>query len=244
MGTIIGTLQKDRGSIKFFNQEVDHTSADMKEYIGIVFDEMNFSHHLHVHHLNGVCKKVYKSWDESVFHEYMKRFSLPTDVNIGDFSRGMSMKLSLAVALSHDAKPLLLDEATAGLDPVAREDIVDVLREFVHDQKRSILMSSHITRDLETLADRLMFIKAGRLLLQGDREELVNPFGIVTCPEQTFSSIDPGIIICTRNIGDISKVLVSNRKMIKNLQVTSPDSLDHVSVLLMKGEPYDRTRIK
>ncbi|HLR73790.1 MAG TPA: AAA family ATPase, partial [Virgibacillus sp.] len=166
------------------------------------------------------------------------------DVNIGDFSRGMSMKLSLGVALSHDAKLLLLDEATAGLDPVAREDIVEVLREFVHDQKRSILMSSHITSDLETLADRLMFIKEGRLLLQVDKEELINSFGIVTCSEETFSSIDPGIILSSMKTGNMIEVLVSDKRKFDHIQVTSPDSLDHVSVLLMKGEPYERTRIK
>lgn len=236
MGSIIGTLHKDSGTIKIFGKEIDANYVQIKEDIGVVFDSMKLPGNLTVYKLGNVFQQIYKRWDQETFFHYIDFFSLPKNKKIGVFSRGMSMKLSVAVALSHDAKLLILDEATAGLDPGGRDDMLTVLREFVHYQKRGILLSSHITSDIEKIADILIFIKRGEILLQVEKEELLHQYAIVQCEHDQYGSIDQDIIVAYRKNSESLDVLVSNKKGIPPSMKTKSFSIDDITLLLMRGE--------
>lgn len=236
MGAILGTLIKNRGYIKFLGEEMEHLSSKVKEHIGVVFDNMNFSHNLDVMKLSKVFGNIYEQWDDEKYFYYINLFSLPTDKKVKTFSRGMSMKLSLAVALSHDAKLLFLDEATAGLDPVAREEILEVFLDIVKDKSRSILLSSHITSDIEKVADYLIFIKNGEIVLQVNKKELLNNYAVVQCSPKEFNDMDKREIIAFKHIGEDFEVLISNKKNLPASFYQKDFSIDDITMLLMKGE--------
>lgn len=236
MGSILGTLHKDSGTIKIFGEEMDANHVHIKEDIGVVFDSIVLPGDLTVYKLGNVFQQIYKQWDKEAFFHYIDFFSLPKKKKISGFSRGMSMKLSVAVALSHDAKLLILDEATAGLDPGGRDDMLTVLREFVHDQKRGILLSSHITSDIEKIADALIFIKGGEILLQVEKEELLHHYAIIQCEHDQYGTIEQDIIVAYRKNSESLDVLVSNKESVPPSMKTKIFSIDDITLLLMRGE--------
>ena len=175
MNCILNVLKKDSGKIEIFGKEMSDEDTDIREDIGVVYDSNNFPEHLTAEQLSDIFEKIYVRWDNSCFKEYLKRFNLSKSQKIKTYSRGMSMKLAIAVALSHESKLLILDEATSGLDPIMREEILDVLLEFVKQENHSILLSSHITSDLEKIADYIVFIHNGEIILDikgKEKEEL------------------------------------------------------------------------
>lgn len=236
MGTILGTLKKDSGTIYIFGQTIDQKNKDIKENIGVVFDQMNFSGNLNVAQLSNVFQNIYRQWDSDTFFHYINHFSLPIKDKIQGFSRGMSMKLSIAVALSHDAKLLILDEATAGLDPVAREEVLEVLLDFVKDKKRSILLSSHITSDIEKIADELIFIKKGEIILKVSKDELLNNYSMITCTPHQLKHINHKQIIAYKHQKDGVEVLLSRKRDLPPLFNQKDFSIDDIALLLMKGD--------
>ncbi len=235
MGSILGTLRKESGTVKVFGEEMDANHVHMKEDIGVVFDSMQLPGDLTVYKLGNVFGQVYKNWDKEAYFHYIDFFSLPKKKKIKSFSRGMSMKLSVAVALSHDAKLLILDEATAGLDPGGRDDVLTVLQEFVQGQKRGILLSSHITSDIERIADFLVFIKAGEILLRIKKEELLNEYAIVQCTSDQYKEIEQNLIVASRKNGETTDVLVSNKEALPPSMKTKSFSIDDITLLLMRG---------
>ncbi|GAF63420.1 ABC transporter ATP-binding protein [Bacillus sp. TS-2] len=238
MGAVLGTLYKDQGVIRVFGQEMHTDNQLLKEDIGVVYDDMKLPKTITIKKLEKVLKRIYKRWNQHTFNHYIKLFNLPNDKKLEDFSRGMSMKLSVAVALSHEAKLLILDEATAGLDPSGREEVLDVLKAFVEEQEKGILMSSHITSDIEKIADQLVFIKDGEIVLKVEKEELLNSYAIATCEEKQYKKIvNHHHIVAHRKIenGEV-QILFNNREaIIPPLEVQS-FSIDDVTLLLMKGE--------
>lgn len=170
---ILDVINVDEGEIFVFGQNIKEDSAKLREDIGVVFDEMGFHEFMTGKDINIIMKNIYKNWDEKVFFDYLKKFSLPAKKPCGDFSRGMRMKLQIAVALSHNAKLLIMDEPTSGLDPIVRNEIIQIFREFVEEEDNSILLSSHITGDLEKIADEVVFINGGRIILSGKKNELM-----------------------------------------------------------------------
>lgn len=161
INAILDLIHKDDGTVTFWGQELS-SAKQLKEDIGVVFDGINFYETLTPAKVGKIAGAAYKQWDGHLFQDYLKRFQLPLDKEIKSLSKGMKMKLCIAVALSHKPKLLILDEATSGLDPVMRDDILDVFLEFVQDENHSILMSSHITTDLEKVADYITFIHQGK----------------------------------------------------------------------------------
>ena len=236
MGTIIGGLKKDSGYIKVLGKEIDDIIVESRENIGVVFDDMNFSESLDVHKLSKVMRNIYKQWNEEKFFYYIRKFSLPKNQKIKNFSRGMSMKLSIAVALSHEPKLLILDEATSGLDPVVREEILDVFLDFVKDKKHAILLSSHIISDIQKVADYLVFIKKGEIILTVDKAELLSNYGIVTCKKNELHALDKSNVVTYKQSGEYAEVLVSNKNNLPAGLTTKSFSIDDITMLLLKGE--------
>ena len=169
LNSILGLVRKDEGEISVLGSPIEELQPEVRENIGVVFDGTNFSEELTPKKLNKVLKGVYRSWDEEYFFALLKKLSLPIAKKIKSFSKGMKAKLSIAVAFAHHPKLLILDEATSGLDPIVRDDILDMFLDFVQDEENSILVSSHITSDLEKVADYIIFIHEGRLIFQNQK---------------------------------------------------------------------------
>ena len=183
----LGLIQKEDGVVSILNKE--ELDGDIKEQIGVVFDGSNYPEILSPRKLDRVMKNIYRTWDEQIYFDLLKQFSLPSDKQIKQFSKGMKMKLAISVAFSHHSKMLILDEATSGLDPVVRDDILDMLLGFVQDEEHSILVSSHITSDLEKVADYIVFIHEGKVVFEKPKDELVEQYGIIKCGAAQFDEI-------------------------------------------------------
>ncbi len=174
--------------------------ARIKEQVGVVFDTISMPGHLKVSEVARVYECAFATWDQRAFQSYLGRFELPADKAVKDLSRGMGMKLSLACALSHGARLLILDEATAGLDPMARDEVLDLLREFVAGPGRAVLMSSHITSDLDKIADRVVCIDAGRIVFDRYKDEICDQMGVARCRVADFEAIAASGIIPEREL--------------------------------------------
>lgn len=196
---ILGLVRPDSGSVKLFGQELQENEGQIKEQIGVVFDSMNLPEMLRGKDVGKVLGPLYQSWDQTAFNGYLERFSLPKNKLIKDYSRGMKMKVAIAAALSHGAKLLLLDEATGGLDPIVRDEILDILLEFMQDPTHGILFSSHITGDLEKIADYVTFIHEGQVRFSQPKDELLDSYAVVKCSPQQLASIDPAALVSVRS---------------------------------------------
>jgi ABC-2 type transport system ATP-binding protein len=177
IGCILNTLIKDSGSVKIFGREMTDESTDIRDNIGVVYDTNCFPSYLTPLQIASALRRMYTKWDNDLFREYLKKFKLSEKRSIKTFSRGMTMKLSIAAALSYTPKLLILDEATSGLDPIVRDEILDVFLDFVTDKSKSILFSSHITSDLEKVADRITFIHGGKIYFSDLKDDLIAKHG-------------------------------------------------------------------
>lgn len=209
---ILDIIKKDAGSIQVFGKDMQTEGTALKEKIGVVFDEMGFHEFLTANEINNIMKNIYTNWKEEVFFDYLKRFSLPRKKRCGSFSRGMRMKLQIAVALSHEAELLIMDEPTSGLDPIVRNEILQIFQEFVMEENHTILLSSHITGDLERIADMVTFIDHGRIILSGDKNEILENHGLIKCKREELESIEKEDIVAVRQSVFCTEVLVADRK--------------------------------
>lgn len=189
--SILGIVRPDGGSIKVFGHDI---SPEDKNDIGVVLDDVGIPESFNAKDVNRVMKNTYQNWDEAQYYNYIKSFRLPEKKKFKDFSKGMKMKLSIAVALSHNAKLLILDEPTSGLDPLVRDEIVDILHDFTRDENHSILISSHIVSDLEKLCDYIAFIRNGRLMLCEEKDILLEQYGFINVTEKQLSALDPSSV--------------------------------------------------
>lgn len=238
INAILDLIHKDDGTVTFWGQELS-SAKQLKEDIGVVFDGINFYETLTAAKVGKISQTAYKQWDDRLYREYLNRFQLPTDKEIKTFSKGMKMKLCIAVALSHRPKLLILDEATSGLDPVMRDDILDVFLEFVQDEEHSIMISSHITTDLEKVADTITFIHQGKVLFCKAKDELRYQYGIIHCGAAVFDEIDKSEILAYRKEDYQWNVLVADkekaRRRYKNA-VVDDAAIDDILLLYVKGE--------
>ena len=239
MNCILNVIRRDSGTIEIFGREMTDEDIDIRENIGVVYDSNNFPEYLTAKQLANILGRIYSKWDDFCFEQFLRRFGLPESQKIKTYSRGMSMKLAVAVALSHDSKLLILDEATSGLDPIMRDEILDVLLEFVKQENHSILLSSHITSDLEKIADYIVFIHNGEIILNKTKDELIYEYGVIRCSENDFYNILPEDILSSMKKDYQIDVLIKNKKLMekkyKNLIIDSV-SLDEIMLLLAKGE--------
>src|SRR5699024_153739 len=186
-----------------------------------------------------ILGEAYKNWDDNLYKEYLRRFSLPADKEIKGLSKGMKAKLSIAAALGHRPKFLILDEATSGLDPVMRDDMLDVFLEFVQDEEHSILMSSHITTDLEKVADYITFIHQGQMMFCKSKDELRYRYGVVRCGAAVFGQMDSADVLAWRKEAYQWDVLVPDKEKARRLYknaVVDDATIDDILLLYVKGE--------
>lgn len=208
---ILDIIKKDGGTIEVMGQSMEENGAALKEEIGVVYDEMAFHEFMTPNEINTMMKHIYKNWQQDAFFDYLKRFSLPRNKRCGAFSRGMRMKLQIAVALSHNAQLLIMDEPTSGLDPIVRNEMLQIFQEFVMDENHTILLSSHITGDLERIADMVVFIDHGKIVLSGNKDEILDTHGLIKCKKEDVESIDKEDVVSVRKSGFGAEVLVSDK---------------------------------
>ena len=233
----LGLIQKEDGVVSILDSE--ELDGDVKEQIGVVFDGSNYPEILSPRKLNRVMKNIYRTWDEQIYFGLLKQFSLPSDKQIKQFSKGMKMKLAISAAFSHHSRLLILDEATSGLDPVVRDDILDMLMDFVQDEEQSILVSSHITSDLEKIADYIVFIHEGKVVFEKPKDELTERYGIIKCGAAQFDTLDKSDIISYRKMDYEWQILVSDRERAQRKYpkaLVVPAAIDEIMLLYVKGE--------
>ena len=189
---IMNAERRDAGSVRVLGTECTAPEfSDLKNDIGIVLDEANFPTALTPKMICRVMESTYKNWNSAQYFDYVRRFALPEDKKFKDFSRGMKMKLAIAAALSHNAKLLILDEATGGLDPLVRDEILDILNDFTRDEEHSVLMSSHIVSDIEKICDYFAFIHKGKLLLCDEKDKILSEYAVAKMSEAELCDIAP-----------------------------------------------------
>ena len=236
---ILNIIKSD-STVKIFNKDINQNEKEIKQELGVVLDDSFLSTYLTASHINSVMKEFYKNWDEDKYNKLLKQFGLPNDKLIKNFSSGMLMKLKIATAISHNPKLLILDEPTSGLDPVVRNEILDIFRKYIEeDETRSILLSSHITTDLEHISDYIIFIDNGKIILNEPTNELLENYGIIKCNKEDFAKISEDDYISYRKSKYQYEVLTSNKNKIKkkyNISAIDKPSIEDIMLFYIRGE--------
>jgi ABC-2 type transport system ATP-binding protein len=229
--SILGSIKYD-GSIEVLGQPI---SAKLKNRIGVVLDEVGFPDKLNANDINKIMKNIFSSWDEKLYSEYIDKFDLPKNKAFSDFSKGMKMKLGIAVALSHHAELLILDEPTSGLDPLVRDEIIDILNDFTREENHSILISSHIVSDLEKLCDYIAFMHKGKLMLCEEKDNLLEQYVFINTTEEQLAELDASAIKGKRSNKWSTEAIV-DKNMIPQSFTTKPVSIEDLFVFMAKEE--------
>lgn len=232
-------LTNSTGEINIFGLNVKKYDKKIKQNIGVVLNENFFSEYLNPKDINKIMKNIYKNWDEKLYFKYLEDFKLPQNKISKEFSSGMKMKLKIAVALAHHPKLLILDEPTSGLDPVARSEILDIFQDFIQNGENSIFVSSHITSDLEHIADYITFINDGEIVLSKTRDELLEEYGIVKCSKAEFEKINKKDYVKYKVNRYEYDVLVENKSEFKrkyDFNVIDKPTLEDIMLIYIKGE--------
>lgn len=229
--SILGAIKYD-GSIEVLGQPI---SAKLKNRIGVVLDEVGFPDKLNANDINKIMKNMFSNWDEKIYREYISKFSLPENKAFSEFSKGMKMKLGIAVALSHHAELLILDEPTSGLDPLVRDEIIDILNDFTREENHSILISSHIVSDLEKLCDYIAFMHKGKLMLCEEKDNLLEQYVFINTTEEQLAELDENAVKGKRSNKWGTEAIV-DKNMIPASFTTKPVSIEDLFVFMAKEE--------
>lgn len=236
---ILNEISKTDGNIEIFGKDYLSEEIEIKDKIGVVFDENHFPDIFTPNEIGTYMSGIYSKWERNTYVNYLSKFELPADKRVKDFSKGMKVKLAFAVALSHKAELLILDEATSGLDPIIRDDILDILIDFVQDENHSVLVSSHIISDLEKVADYITFIHKGKLVFTHSKDELVDNYGVMSCSAMVFDNLDKSEIIAYRKEDYQYKVLVKDRHIAEKKYpkaIVVPAAIEEIMLFYVKGE--------
>lgn len=232
---ILDLINRDSGTITILGKDNKSEIDSIKENIGVVLDESSFPENLNAAEINHILKKIYKTWDKNKFYNFLNKFSILPDKSIKDYSRGMKMKLSIAVSLSHDSEILILDEATSGLDPIIREEILDTFLEFIQDESNSIFVSSHIISDLEKICDYITFIHKGKIVFSEAKDNLLDNYGILKCSAEEFENIDKSIVKgVRRNKFGIEALVLKNK--ISGSFLIDKASIEDIMILIIREQ--------
>lgn len=237
--SILNILHIDNGNIKIFDKDYKKEETIIKEDIGVVLDNMFFPEILNVKDINSIMKDTYKNWDTDLFFSYLKNWDIPLNKKIKELSKGMRKKFEIATALSHHPKLLILDEPTSGLDPVVRNEVLDIFLKFISDEEHTILLSTHITSDLEHIADNIIFIDKGKIILEDTRDDIMDNYGILKCDIDYFKNIDKEDIISYKKNKYDYNILVKNIEKVRNKYkkcIIDKMTLDDLMVLMIKGK--------
>lgn len=236
---ILNTVNSE-GQIKLLGKDSKQNEKEIKEQIGVVLDDSFLSEYLTAKQISSIMKDLYKTWDENKYNEYIKQFNLPTNKLIKEFSSGMKMKLKIATAISHSPKLMILDEPTSGLDPVVRNEILDIFRKYIEeDETRSILLSTHITTDLEHISDYIVFIDKGKLIFDLPTIDLLENYGIIKCSKEDFLRLDKNDYIKYKKEKYQYEVLTADKNNIRrkyNISTIDKPSIEDIMLFYIKGE--------
>ena len=237
---ILNMIKRDAGSIRVLGMDNLECEREIKSQLGVVLDRSSFNEQLKLKDVATIMRAIFqKSWDDALFSNYVRKFQLPQDRKIKAFSRGMVMKLSIATAFSHHPKLLIMDEATSGLDPIIRNELLDEFLDFIQDEEHSILISSHITSDLEKVADYITFIHDGKVALSASKDTLLYEYGVLKCGEELFFAIEKEDIAGYRKSSFGYEALVPDReKAARKYEGAVIDSatLEDIMLFTVKGE--------
>ena len=235
---IIGAIHREQGDIQILGQSVDHQFEKMKQDIAVVMEGSFFYEDFTAHQIEKVLKGFYRKWDSEKFAHYLQKFKLPRDIKIKEFSKGMRMKLSLSIGLSYDAKLLILDEPTSGLDSIVRNEILDEFLTFIQDEERGILLSSHITSDLEKIADYITFIHEGKIVFTEMKDDLIYNYAVLKCGASEFERLDAADFVGYRKGTFQVEALVKDKAAIRQKYpdlVIDPVTIDDIMLFYVKG---------
>ena len=236
---MLNIIKSDNGEIKIFGKDNKRKEKEIKEDIGVVLDNMFFPELLNAKDINNSMKDIYKNWNSKLYFSYLKEFDLPDNKSLKSMSKGMRKKLEIATALAHKPKLLILDEPTSGLDPVIRNEVLDIFQKFIEDEEHGVLLSTHITSDLEHIADEIIFIDKGKKVLQKSRDEIIDNYGILKCDIDYFSNIDKKDIITYKKTKYAYEILVDDKEKTSKKYpscVIEKITLEDLMVLVIKGE--------
>ena len=233
---IMDALERDGGTVSVLGADNQSKEfLDLKEDIGVVLDETFVPEVINAKQLGKIMAGTYQNWDQSVYDGWIRRFDLPPDKKFKDYSRGMTMKLGIAAALSHRPRLLLLDEATGGLDPMVREELLEVFADFAAEEGHAVLLSSHIVSDLERICDYIAFLHKGRLVLCEEKDLLLDKYGILKCSREQLANI-PQEAIHGRRVGTYGVEALGERAFMPRDAVVDRASLEDIILYMVKGE--------
>ncbi len=230
---ILDMIKRDSGSITLLGKDNKANLRLTKEKIGVVLDDVGISECLTPIQVGKIMKVTFENWNQDAYESYLNLFKLPPKKKFKEFSRGMKMKLGIAVALSHDAKLLILDEATSGLDPVIRDEILDIFCEFTRDETHSILISSHIVSDLEKICDYIAFLHKGKLLLCEEKDALKDEYALIHCSAEQLSELNSSAIIGTKKNAYGIEALVRKNDIPTDME-KSPVDIEQLFIFMVK----------
>lgn len=234
MKLILGMIRADSGSVSVLGYNDLRANPEIREDLGVVMDESCFPAVMKAAEIGTMLSMIYRNWDERDFEHLLAVLGIPKDKMFGKLSRGNKMKLGIACALSHHPKLLILDEATSGLDPVVRDELLDILLDFTRDESHSILMSSHIVSDLEKACDYIVFLHEGRILLSGEKDLLLEQYGKVCCSRERFAQISSAAVIGKRET-DYGVECIAGREALSGAMKVQPVGLEELFVMMVKG---------
>lgn len=236
---ILDLIHTDGGEITVLGEAAGKLSKELKAQIGVVFDGSSLHDNMTAADINTVMKNIYSNWEENIYSDYMRRFELPLNKHLKEYSRGMKMKLSIAIALSHHSKLLILDEATSGLDPMVRDEILDIFLEFIQNEEHTILLSSHIISDIEKIADYVTFIHKGNIVFSESKDDLIYQYGVIRCRREDVTLINSSYIVGIRENSFGAEVMIRKKDdfMRHNHQfAVEKTSIEEIMLFVSRGK--------